>query len=874
MRLAIGRIWAMLRRGKLEVELDEELRTHLEMAAEEHRRRGMSEGEARQAAMREFGGVTQVREMVREREGVLWVEHLRRDVVYAMRQMRKSPGFAMVVVLTLALGISATTAMFTLVYSTLVRALPYPEAERIVALHDARVQGQSTGGLMSAPRFFDVQARTVSFDSLGFFFFDQTTLIAGNQLPVSVQAAGTNAGLWDVLGVRPLLGRTYDTRDDQPNAPETAVLSYGGWQKLFGGDAGVIHQQIRLDGRAVTIVGVMPPGTDMPAGIDLWHDAQFTAPRWNSYRGEGTRFINVFGRLHAGVTLATAQADLQRIGEQLGQEHPQSDGMWRFTSQTLRESRYGAMRPALLTLMVAAALLLLIACINVANLLLSRATVRQREVAVRRALGGSAQRITMQFLTESAVLGLVGGGIGVTAAFALVREVAAKLPGRLGLPGAVEMNWRVAMVALLVALGTGIVFGIAPVMESRRVELNTAMKRGESRLGGAGHGLRSALVSVQVGLSLILVIGALLLAESLWHLVKNPLGFAPEHVLTFSVGLPWDTKEAQTRNFFEEVQQRIEVLPGVEAVGQMDALPTMDWHLRSNFDADWLPRIANKPAINAEDRNIGGNFLGALGVPLLAGRTFTRDDSRMKEIPILVNEALVRQYLRGGNPVGKHLIVGGDPHEIVGVLGDVRGTAGSIAQPVGPEVYWPADGDGGVVRRYFAVRSQGDPKQLVNAVREQVHAVNAQQAIGNAAAMNELLDKAVAQPRLNMAVVASFAGIALLLACVGIYGVVAYFVAQRTQEIGVRMALGATRGEIAALFVKRALVTAAIGLGGGTCASLALTQLLRSQLYGVRADDPAMYAAAIVALLIPVAIATVRPALVAASVNPVEALRE
>jgi ABC-type antimicrobial peptide transport system permease subunit len=246
----------------------------------------------------------------------------------------------------------------------------------------------------------------------------------------------------------------------------------------------------------------------------------------------------------------------------------------------------------------------------------------------------------------------------------------------------------------------------------------------------------------------------------------------------------------------------------------------------------------------------------------------------MKEIPILVNEALVRQYLRGGNPVGKHLMVGSDPHEIVGVLADVRGTAGSIAQPVGPEVYWPADGDGGVVRRYFVVRSQRDPKQLVNAVREQVHAVNAQQAIGNVAAMDELLDKSVAQPRLNMAVVASFAGIALLLASVGIYGVVAYFVAQRTQEIGVRMALGATRREIAALFVKRTMAAVAIGLAAGTCASLGLTQLLRSQLYGVRADDPAVYAVSIAALLIPVAVATLRPALVAASVNPVEALRE
>jgi predicted permease len=400
------------------------------------------------------------------------------------------------------------------------------------------------------------------------------------------------------------------------------------------------------------------------------------------------------------------------------------------------------------------------------------------------------------------------------------------------------------------------------------------MKQGEARLGGAGHTVRGALVSVQVGLSLILVIGASLLAESLWHLVKNPLGFAPEHVLTFSLRLPWDTKDPAIRSFFSDVQQRIEALPGVQAAGQMDALPTVDWHLRSNFDADWLPRIANKPAINAEDRNIGGNLLGAMETPLLAGRALTVQDSLEKNIPVLVNQELVREYLAGGNPLGRHLLVGGKPHEIVGVIANLRGTAGAIANPPGPEVYWPADGNGGVVGRYFVVRSHGDPAQLVRAIREQVHAVDPQQAIGNVATMDELLNKAVAQPRLNMAVVASFAGIALLLACVGIYGVVAYFVAQRRQEIGVRMALGATRQEIALLFVRRAVIPAAVGLAAGVVASLGLTQLLRSQLYGVRPNDPAVFALSVAALLVTVAIATLRPALAAASVNPVEALRE
>jgi predicted permease len=872
--MVLSRWLAIFRRQRIGREVDEELREHLAMATGEYRQRGMNEEEARQRALRDFGGVAQVRETVRLGEGWPWIEHLRRDVGYALRQMRRSLGFAAVVIGTLALGIGATTAMFTLVWSTLVRPLPYPEAQRIVAIHDVRTAGQSTGGLVSMPRFYDLRARNRSFASLAFFYFDQGTVVSGTRLPFAVGKVRTNAAFWNVFGAHALLGRTYDERDDRPGVPGTVVLSYGAWQRIFGGDRGVINRQITVDGFPVTIVGVMPRGFDAPSGTDVWHCAQFDPAEWTTYRGEGTRFINVFGRLQPGVTLAMAQMDLQRIGEQLRREYPDSDGVWEFHSETARENRYGALRPALLALLAASALLLLIACVNVANLLLSRATARQREVALRRALGASAGRMVTQFLTESAVLGLLGGGAGVAAACALVHGVAAKLPGRLGTPGAVSMNWMVAGTALAVSLGTGIVFGLAPALENQRLDMNTALKRGESRLGGVGHRLRSTLVATQVGLSLILLVGAALMAESLWHLVYNPLGFAPEHLLTFSVKLPWNTKAAAVRNVYDGIQVRLEALPGVTAVGQIDGLPTTDWHNRSNFDADWLPRIANKPAINAEDRSIAGNFLGAMGVPLLAGRAFTPADLLATNVPVLVNQDMVREYLPGGNPLGRHLLVGGTPHEIVGVIANLRGTAGSVASPPGPEVYWPADSDDmGVTGRYFVVGTHTDPEQLVPAAREAVHAADPTQAIGSVATMDQLLDKAVAQPRLNLTVVASFAGIALILACVGIYGVAAFFVAQRTQEIGVRMALGATRGTIALLFVRRGLIPACVGLALGTGAATGLTQLLRSQLYGVTPNDPWVYLTAVAALLVPVVLATLGPAWSAASVDPVQALR-
>ena len=853
--------------------LREEMEAHVAMLAEENVRAGMSPEEARRQARLKFGAVEPVREQLHAEEGLPLLECLVQDVRFSLRQMRKSPGFTLVVVLTLMLGIGATTAIFTLVYSTLLRSLPFPHADRILAIHDTRLAGRSTGGLMTGARFFDIQARSRSFQSLAYFYFDESTLVAGKELPISVKAAGANAGFWDVLGIAPMLGRAFNAADDAPNAPQTVVLSYGAWQKIFGGDRGVIGRQVTLMQQAATIIGVMPEGFSAPGGVDMVHPAHFAPGNWGGYRGEGLRWINVFGRLRPGVTLEQARGDLQRIGEQLRAEYPQSDGPWQFRSETLRDARYGSMRPALVALLIASALLLLIACINVANLLLSRATSRQREVALRRALGASGRRVALQFLIESAMLGMVGGCAGVASAFALTKALRSSLPGTLRGPGAVHMDWVVAGIALLVSAGTGVVFGLAPALESRKVQLQSALKQGETRLGGsAGSSLRSALIGVQVALSLVLLVGASLMGESLWKLMKQPLGFEPEHVLTFSLFLPRNSKPEQTRNFYDDVQRRIESLPGVVAAGQINAPPTMDWHVRSNFDADWLPRIAGRPAINAENRIMAGNLLSALGTPLLAGRTFSAEDQRSKLPPVLVSQALAREFLPTGTPVGHHLLIDGQAHEIVGVVADVRGTSGSIAAEPGPVVYWPAD-SGNNTHRDFLVRTKIPPEALIDVIRQQVFEADARQSIGNIATMDQLLGDSVAQPRLNLVVIAAFAGIALVLACVGIYGVVAYFAAQRTQEIGVRMALGATRGEIARLFVRRAMGPAAVGLVAGIWLSLAASRLLRSQLYGVRPDDPLLYCASVVALLAPVLLAALLPALRAARMDPMQALR-
>lgn len=862
----------LLGRKRFGGELDEEMSFHRDQAERELVRDGMNREDARHAAMRQFGNATRARESAHEAVAFR-LEHVAQDLRYAMRQVFRAPGFAFAVVGTLTLGIGATTAIFTLVYSTLIRALPYPEADRIVRIEDVRTRGQSTATLVGVPRLFDLEARAQSFESIGFFFFESSTLIDGERLPVAVRNAGADAAFWRVYGGKALLGRIFNERDDRPNAPQVAVLSYAAWRRLYGGDPSVIGRQVTIEEKSATIVGVMPQDFRVPGGIDFWYPAQFNPGDW-TVRNEGTRFINVFARLKPSVSIAMAQSELTRIGKQLQVEHADTDGMWQFGAHSLRDDMYGELRPALAVMTIASGLLLLIACLNVSNLFLTRATMRQREVALRRALGASERRIGLQFFTESALLTLAGGVAGLGLTYALVQTVAARLPGRLGAPGTVAMNWPAVWFAFAVTAGAGMIFGIAPVMRNRGKPLNSTLKVGDSRTATAsGNTMRSAFISVQVGLSLVLLVAACLLSVSLWNLVRSPLGFAPDRLLTFEITLPWNNNSNAATGFFVNAQQRIESLPGVSAAGQIDALPTVDWHLRSNFDADWLPRVPNRPAINAEDRHIAGNYLAAMGVPVLAGRAFTAQDQTPGAKSIMINQQLARQYLPDGNPVGRHLIAGGAAFQIVGVLADVRGTAGSIARVPGAEVYWPANADEGVTQRYFVVRSSVPPNELIKAIQEQIHEIDSRQAIASVATMDDLLDKSVEQPRMSMGLMASFAVVALLLACVGIYGVVAWSVAQRVQEIGVRMALGATRGQILTLFLGRAARAAAIGVGAGTCASLVLTRFLRSQLYGVGPNSPTIYAVAIFLLSLPVFFATLRPAHRAASINPVDALR-
>jgi putative ABC transport system permease protein len=733
------------------------------------------------------------------------------------------------------------------------------------------VQGPSTGGLVSVARFFDLQALSKSFDSLAYYYFDHPTLVTGSSPPAPLIGTGVSGRFWTTIGLQPALGRVFTEKDDQFNAPQVAVVSYALWQRIFGGDPNVINRQVTLDGKAATIVGVMPPHSEYPSMTEVWTPSHFDPAKW-TYRGEGTRFVNVLGRLKQDVSLPSAQADIRSIGERLRTEHPDSDANWQFGSASLRDHLYGGLRPALLILAAGSGVLLLIACINVANLLLSRGSVRAREVLLRRALGASPRRILAQFVTENTLLALLGGGIGLLATFVLLHFLGASLPGRLG-RGGTQISWPIAVFTFTLSVLTGILFGSIPALQARRPDLNTNLKRGDTRVGGAaGNHIRTAFISIEVGLSLILVVGASLLAESLWNLINSPLGFQPDHVLTFKVELPWNGNSTAIQTFFDELQRRIESLPGVIAVGQISALPTVDWHLRSNFDVDWKQRTERGDAVNVEDRAIGGDYLKAMGIPLLAGRNFTKADASSKQPRAFVNEQFARQYLPGGNLIGRHLINRITQFEIIGVIGNVRGTAGSVAAPAGPELYFLADPDD--PGRSFAVRCSVPPEELVRSIRKQVHEIDSTQAIRDVATLNQRLGDSVAQPRFNMGLLTSFAGIALILACVGIYGVVSHSVTQRSIEIGVRMALGATRRQILIVFVRQAFSAALAGLAVGGACAIFLTRLLSSELYGVPPNHPLTFIASSLLLLIPTFIASFVPAARGASANPVDALRK
>ncbi len=807
------------------------------------------------------------------------MENLLQDLRYAARLLARQPGFTLVAVLTLALGIGANTALFSIVNGVLLRPLPYPEPERLVWFHET--QPALSQAPFSAADFLDYRIQNQSFENIAAGRPLNYNLTGAGQ-PERVRGAVVTSNFFSLLGVAPGLGRAFLAEEGRAGTPRVAVLRYGFWQSRFGGDPALLGKTIRLNDEPVTVVGVMPAGFTFYQGVDLWLNPRNVVPEvFPNFTGElltnrNMHYLNVLGRLKPSWTLAAAQADIDAIVKRLQQQYSSNAGHGvRLVS--LHEQATGEVRPALLVLLAAVGVVLLIACANVANLLLARSTARQREIAVRAALGASRRRVMRQLLTESLLLSLLGGLLGLLLSFWGTDLLLALSPQGMPRAESIRVDLWVLAFAAGTSLLTGVVFGLAPALQVSHPRLTDSLKEGgRSDSASAGRSrLRSLLVIAEVALSLVLLIGAGLLLKSFVHLLEVRAGFDPENLMTMWVSFSAQkySPPGRTAEFTRALLERLKSLPGVEGVTVSNDLPL------EGEDTTTYPELEGRPEPPPADRiltgwhAVGPQFFSTLGIPLLKGRAITESDTEGAPRVVIVNQTAARRLWPGEDPIGKRLRLGdrSDPwSEVVGVVGDVKHNgldAEFAADAYTPflQVPWP----------YMAVilKTRADPETLVAAVRREALALDPDQPVFGLRPMAQVLAETVAPRRATMTLTGLFAALALLLAAVGLYGVMAYLVTQRTHEIGIRMALGAQPADIFRLVVGQGLTLIVAGVGVGLAASLAATRVLARLLFGVTPTDPATFVA-VTALLAAVALAACYlPARRATRVDPMVALR-
>ncbi|HEV3470215.1 MAG TPA: ABC transporter permease [Pyrinomonadaceae bacterium] len=876
-----ARLRALRRREEVIRDIDEEMRLHVEMEAEANVRRGMPPAEARRAALRSFGHYDSVRDVAYGVRGGGMIETLLQDIRYGARVLAKHKGFTAIAVVTLALGIGANTAIFSVVNDLLLRPLPYRDAERLVMLWEVSPEGRRQN-TTSRANFREWREQAASFEGVAAFSDQRQTLTGvGDPEEVSVQLASPE--LFRVLGVEPMLGRGMTQEGERPAAPEV-VLSHGFWQRRFGGDPSVVGRGLTLNGMACTVVGVMPPGfqwhirqrsgTGRPA--EIWWALPMPTQGEGALRG---RFLSVVARLKPGVTYEQAAAEMKTIHARLEQDSPFNKG-YGAEVIPLREQFVGNVRPALLVLLGAVGFVLLIACANVANLMLSRAAAREKEIALRTALGASRVRVVRQLLTESLLLALLGSALGLALAWWGIGALVAISPRDLVNLQGVGINLTVLGWTLGLSLLTGVIFGIAPALEATRLNLNDALKEGGKGSGGQGARagrLRGAFVVAEVALALVLLVSAGLLVKSFARLQKIDTGFETENVLTMVVRLP-DAKyreDPQVVNFFRQATERVRALPGVREAGVVNFLPLyggLGSATGFTIEGRPAPPPGEEPGTNVRVADAG--YFRAMGIPLLRGRAFTDVEASEPKRVVVISESLARQHFPGEDPLGKRISVAmfdqPTPTEIVGVVGDVR--YDSLTDEAEPTVYF-AHPDLTYSFMTLVVRTAGDPAAMAPAVRREVSAIDPDQPVSDVRTMRQVMAETVGRARFNTLLFGLFAGLATLLAAVGIFGVMNYSVTLRTRELGLRMALGAQPGRVLLLVLRQGLTLTLIGVGLGLAGALALTRVMSSLLYGVDAADPATYAAIVLLLAAVSAVACYIPARRATRIDPLTALR-
>ncbi|HXW57578.1 MAG TPA: ABC transporter permease [Candidatus Cybelea sp.] len=880
-RLAVG-LGALFGRRKADEDLDSELRDYLDAAVAEKVRRGMTRDEAVRSAHLETGSLESVKEEVRDVGWEVMIETFGRDVRFALRVMAKNPGFTLIAVLTLALGIGATTAIFSAVNTVLLEPLPYRQAERLVTIWGVN-KGQRYD-LVSDLDYLDWKSQNRVFESMGASTDEMFTLTGAGE-PESIIGYEFSPDFFGVLGVPPLIGRTFAADEDEPGKDRVVVLSYHLWGGQFGGDRSVIGRSITLDGQPYTVIGVMPPSFQYPQGTDLWTPLTVDA---NDTRDRGSRFLRVMARMKPGVTLPEARMEMGTIAARLRSAYPKTNEGYDVNLVTLRQLISGDVRPALLVLLCSAGLVLLIACANVANLLVSRAVARQREIAIRAALGASRARMIRQFLTESVLLGLVGGALGWLIAYGGASALVAMFPKtiqNLSIPriDSIPMDRWVLGFALLASLTTGILFGLAPALGAGRSSPGDSLREsGRTGSGGAqGRRLRNVLVVSEVAFSLMLLASAALMIKSFFHLVGANLGFRPNHVLSLRVLLPEYKYKTDTQRaaFSRETLSRVQSVPGVGAAASVTFIPlSMWWGTRQVSALGHPPDPAQKvpqPVWSA----ITPDYFRVMRIPLLKGRFFSRTDDASTPAVAILSSSLARQLWPNEDPIGKQVSVDGlkNPCKVVGIVGDVYHLGVGI-QPNGgspeltSEVYFPYEQSPTPLLGYV-IRTAGDPLSVAKAVQSAIWAVDKEQAISFVETMDQLASETIVIERSSMILLGAFAALAVLLASIGIYGVISYTVARRTYELGIRIALGAGRSQVLRLVIGEGFVLALLGAAIGTAGALSLTRFLSSLLYGVRSADPFTFLAAPVVLLGVAVAACLVPARRALRVDPVVALR-